>query len=116
MGPHKLSSKQQAVPAHTAQLAAALAACGVAVLATLPQLQGPELTVGAPPRTNLQTEATQPLDTPRYSRVTTTFRCQGDECEAWLYLPKGLPSGSLPPVVIMGHGMGGQKVRRVAAV
>lgn len=62
--------------------------------------------VGAPERTNLQTDATKPLSEPAYTRSTVDFPCVNDSCEAWLYLPKGVSS---PPVVLMAHGMGGQK-------
>lgn len=75
----------------------------------VPTLQGPEVVVGPIPRTNLQTDNTQPLDTASYTRSTLEFPCNGDTCEAWLYMPKGI-GGARPPVVIMGHGMGGQKV------
>lgn len=75
----------------------------------VPTLQGPDITVGPLERVNLQTENTQPLDTDTYSRTTLEFPCNGETCEAWLYMPKGL-AGAKPPVVLMGHGMGGQKV------
>ena len=65
--------------------------------------------VGPLERTNLQTEHTQPMETDSYIRRTVEFPCNGDTCEAWLYMPKGI-GGAKPPVVIMGHGMGGQKV------
>lgn len=90
-------------------LAAALAA-GFAALALVLSLQEPEVVVGPPQRTNLQTERTGPLDERGFSRQTLTFGCSGDVCEAWLYAPKGLPAGARAPVVLMAHGMGGQKV------
>jgi dipeptidyl aminopeptidase/acylaminoacyl peptidase len=58
----------------------------------------------------LQTENTQPLDESTYQRNSVTFPCNGDVCEAWLYQPKTVAADSKPPVVIMAHGMGGQKV------
>jgi hypothetical protein len=76
----------------------------------IPTLQGPEIVVGPLQRTNLQTEHTQPLDTEHYARKVLEFPCNGDTCEAWLYVPKGLGSAKAP-VVLMAHGMGGQKVR-----
>lgn len=89
--------------------AALVAAVAVAVLALVPTLQGPDVVVGPLERTNLQTANTQPLDTDSYTRRTLEFPCNGETCEAWLYMPKGV-GGAKPPVVIMGHGMGGQKV------
>ncbi|KAF6259936.1 alpha/beta-hydrolase [Scenedesmus sp. NREL 46B-D3] len=86
----------------------ALIACGLAALAYLPPLE-PAVQVGAPVRTQLQTEATQPLDFQTYTRTSIEFPCVDATCEAWLYMPKGLPEGELPPVVVMAHGMGGQK-------
>jgi hypothetical protein len=80
------------------------------VIAMLPTLQGPDITVGPMERINLQTDNTQPMETDAYSRSTVEFPCNGETCEAWLYMPKGIGSAR-PPVVIMGHGMGGQKVR-----
>jgi hypothetical protein len=61
---------------------------------------------GPLPRINLQTENTQPLDTPEYKRDTVRFPSvePGVECEAWLYQPKH-PLAEPPPVVIMGHGL-----------
>lgn len=39
---------------------------------------------------------------------------QGVKCHAWLYVPtqkgEGAEAGRLPPIVLMAHGMGGQKV------
>jgi hypothetical protein len=82
----------------------ALIACGLAALAYLPPLE-PAVHVGAPARTQLHTENTQPLDTPAYTRRSIEFPCVDATCEAWLYMPKGLPEGELPPVVVMAHGM-----------
>lgn len=88
---------------------AAFLAVAVAIVAVIPTLQGPQITVGPLKCTNLQTEHTGPLDTDSYTRRTLEFPCNGENCEAWLYMPKGI-AGAKPPVVIMGHGMGGQKV------
>jgi hypothetical protein len=82
----------------------ALIACGIAALAYLPPLE-PAVQVGAPARTQLQTENTLPLDTPTYSRASMEFPCVDATCEAWLYVPKGLAEGERPPVVVMAHGM-----------
>lgn len=90
---------------------AALIAVAAALIAMVPTLQGPEIQVGPLERTNLQTDNTGPLDTASYTRSTLEFPCNGDICEAWLYMPKGV-EGAKPPVVIMGHGMGGQKVSK----
>lgn len=87
----------------------AAVAFAVALIAMVPTLQGPDIKLGPMQRTNLQTDNTGPLDTASYSRRTLEFPCNGETCEAWLYMPKGV-GGAKPPVVIMGHGMGGQKV------
>lgn len=84
----------------------ALLAAGLAALAYLPPLE-PAVMVGGPERVNLQTDATKPLDEPDYTRSTVEFPCVDAMCEAWLYVPKGLTQ---PPVMLMAHGMGGQKV------
>lgn len=70
------------------KLAAALAVA-VALIAMVPTLQGPDITVGPLERVNVQTEHTQPLDTDTYSRTTLEFPCNGETCEAWLYMPRG---------------------------
>lgn len=41
-----------------------------------------------------------------FQRHTTSFLSQGERCAADLYLPTG---GASPPVVIMAHGLGGQR-------
>lgn len=46
------------------------------------------------------------LDEPSYQRTTVSYIVEGTRVEAWLYLPKGVSS---PPVVIMAHGLGGQR-------
>lgn len=86
----------------------ALIAAGLAALAFLPPIE-PELQVGAPARTNFQTVNTKPLDEPKYTRTTVEFPCVDATCEAWLYMPKQQKPGSLPPVVLMAHGMVGSQ-------
>ncbi|KAI8472280.1 MAG: alpha/beta-hydrolase [Monoraphidium minutum] len=65
---------------------------------------------GPVPRLNLQTENTQPLDEPGYTRESIMFPSiePGIQLEAWVYKPKQ-PVASPPPVVVMGHGLGAQK-------
>ncbi|KAF8058352.1 aidA [Scenedesmus sp. PABB004] len=87
----------------------AAAAAAIALLLPLLAPLASWVEVGPPERTNLQTPATLPIDAPGYARTTLEWPCHGDTCEAWLYLPKGLPPGERPPVVLMAHGMGGQK-------
>jgi len=55
---------------------------------------------------NTQTSASLPT-----SAEAWFFLCNGDQCEAWMYQPTNTPAGSKPPVVVMAHGMGGQKVQ-----
>lgn len=38
-------------------------------------------------------------------RLDVAFPSSGDECRAWLFLPKG----QRPPLVILGHGLGGTR-------
>lgn len=61
---------------------------------------------GPIPRLNLQTENTQPLDTPEYTREVLRIPSieDGIELEAWLYRPKQ-PVSNPPPVVVMAHGL-----------
>jgi len=60
---------------------------------------------GPVPRINHQTEHTQPIDAPEYTRTTLKFPAvDGVECEAWLYVPKQ-PATTPPPVIVMGHGL-----------
>lgn len=61
---------------------------------------------GPIPRINLQTENTQPLDEPEYTREILKFPSADADCEAWLYRPKQ-PVLNPPPVVVMGHGLVG---------
>lgn len=45
-----------------------------------------------------------------------TWLIQGVRCHAWLYLPvksDGDDISNPPPIVVMGHGLGGQKVTSV---
>ncbi|MEW5318422.1 MAG: hypothetical protein WDW38_009645 [Sanguina aurantia] len=47
-----------------------------------------------------------------YKRRTLNFISHGECCEAWLYTPThavGEHQTSLPPVIILGHGLGSQK-------
>ena len=46
------------------------------------------------------------------SRLDVTFTSGGTTCAAWLYLPAGVES---PPVVILGHGLGGTREMRLDA-
>ncbi len=81
----------------------AFVAAAVAYLTYMPPLE-PAVVVGAPERTNLQTEHTQNLDERKYTRTTIDFPCVDAVCEAWLYMPKQHKAGALPPVVVMAHG------------
>lgn len=47
-----------------------------------------------------------------FTRRDVSFRSGGDYCAAWLYLPDGVDS---PPVVILGHGLGGTREMRLDA-
>lgn len=49
-----------------------------------------------------QTEFTGPIDCQEYTRSNVSLLSEGEELDAWLYLPKG--SSGKPPVVIMAHG------------
>jgi acetyl esterase/lipase len=60
-------------------------------------------------RSNPQPPGTGPLDAQTYTREVLRFPCSGVSCEAWLYMPKQQPPATPPPVVLMAHGMGGQK-------
>ena len=51
--------------------------------------------------------ATQP-----FTRHDVSFTSGEDTCAAWLYLPTGVTS---PPVVILGHGLGGTREMRLDA-
>ncbi len=41
-----------------------------------------------------------------FTRIDTVFKSRGENCAAWLYLPKTV---SRPPLVIMAHGFGAEK-------
>lgn len=58
-------------------------------------------------RDTTSTDTAADIDNSNYSRTTVYFMSGSDKCEAWLYLPKNV-SGR-PPVVVMAHGLGGQK-------
>jgi dienelactone hydrolase len=47
-----------------------------------------------------------------FTRHDVSFRSGEDTCAAWLYLPTGVTS---PPVVILGHGLGGTREMRLDA-
>ncbi|KAI8463648.1 MAG: alpha/beta-hydrolase [Monoraphidium minutum] len=80
----------------------------IAALAIIIALPEPGTIPGPLVRTNLQTPNTTDLDEPLYTRRTIGFPCSGVRCEAWLYLPKAA-GAKKPPLVIIGHGMGGQR-------
>ena len=48
----------------------------------------------------------------RFTRLDVSFESGPDSCAAWLYLPTGVTS---PPVVILGHGLGGTREMRLDA-
>lgn len=54
----------------------------------------------------VQTEFTGPLDCKEYTRTNVAFRSQGEELDAWLYVPAAKARGTqqLPPIVVMAHG------------
>ena len=47
-----------------------------------------------------------------FTRLDVSFESGSDSCAAWLYLPTGVTS---PPVVILGHGLGGTREMRLDA-
>lgn len=47
-----------------------------------------------------------------FTRHDVSFTSGGDSCAAWLYMPTGVTS---PPVVILGHGLGGTREMRLDA-
>jgi uncharacterized protein len=47
-----------------------------------------------------------------YTRHDVSFASREDTCAAWLYMPAGVTS---PPVVILGHGLGGTREMRLDA-
>lgn len=47
-----------------------------------------------------------------FTRYDVSFYSGEDSCAAWLYLPTGVTS---PPVVILGHGLGGTREMRLDA-
>lgn len=47
-----------------------------------------------------------------YQRKDLTFASEGTRCSGWLYYPEGRKS---PPVVVMAHGFGGERVHRLPA-
>lgn len=45
-----------------------------------------------------------------FTRSELSFPCSGLQCSAWLFMPKQPIGGAdKPPVIVMGHGLGGQK-------
>jgi dienelactone hydrolase len=49
---------------------------------------------------------------PPFTRYDVSFSSGEDSCAAWLYMPTGVTS---PPVVILGHGLGGTREMRLDA-
>lgn len=49
------------------------------------------------------------IDSAYYTRTTLQFPCQSIKCTGWLYVPKAVAGSSKPPVIVMGHGLGGDK-------
>eukprot|EP00752_Nemacystus_decipiens_P018715 g16779.t1 len=56
------------------------------------------------------------ISTPGFTRTVKWFYSKGVRCHAWLYLPTPKDKGEggdttpkLPPIVLMGHGLGSQK-------
>jgi pimeloyl-ACP methyl ester carboxylesterase len=47
-----------------------------------------------------------------FTRSDVTFTSEGKKCVAWLYLPDGVAK---PPVVVMAHGFGAERVLRLDA-
>ena len=41
----------------------------------------------------------------RHERVDVAFPSEGEECRAWLFRP----DTERPPVVVLGHGLGGTR-------
>ncbi len=54
-------------------------------------------------------------DIERPERRVIHFPSGSDRCHAWLYQPTPAPSGALPPVLVMAHGLGAVKELRLAA-
>jgi len=48
----------------------------------------------------------------KFTRLDVTFKSQGTNCAAWLYLPESV---NKPPLVIMAHGTGGERTFRLPA-
>jgi len=46
------------------------------------------------------------------NRIDSNFQSRGTRCAGWLYLPEGAPN---PPVVIMAHGFGAERIFRLPA-
>ncbi|CAM9775419.1 unnamed protein product [Ectocarpus fasciculatus] len=53
------------------------------------------------------------ITSPGFTRSVKWFYSKGVRCHAWLYVPtrkgESAEAGRLPPIVLMAHGMGGQK-------
>lgn len=95
----------------TLGLAAVLASCGVSLALPVGKNDLPALMqqiyIGQIERTNKTREI---LETPVYTRSTVAFPCSGLTCGAWLYKPKrSIDGSSRPPVIVMAHGLGGEK-------
>ena len=67
----------------------------------------PEIIPGPMPRNLTPTPADFPVDGPHYTRSNLAFPCTGEICSAWLFMPKNIQKKV--PVLVMGHGLGGQK-------
>lgn len=66
-----------------------------------------QIYVGQIARTNKTCGTT---NTATYHREAVEFPCSDVTCEGWLYRPKrSIAGSSKPPVIVMGHGMGGEK-------
>lgn len=67
---------------------------------------------GEPQGQTEKTSTTEPEKTGKYTRIDKTFTSKGVRCAAWLYLPDNVTN---PPVVVMAHGLGGERIYRLDA-
>ncbi len=56
-----------------------------------------------------------PSDTLPALYETVLFPSGTDQCEAWLYRPRGVAPGKRLPILVMAHGLGAVKALRLAA-